>query len=165
MVKRGTAGKLNRWMIPALVNLCLAVVCTATFGAGALSARADTSVTDDKISDAADAGEWYQISDDGEVLLVTLGNHVRDYCWRYGSSNEKLRQLHDYEIRRVVFNTPEPDTWNLYLTPRDEEEGDVTVTFVYVRDAESDSIDTRTITVCIRDGKMTITDGKPTGPL
>jgi len=147
--------KSNRWKIPAIINLCLIIMCSVAFGTYALTARADTT---DKA--AAVAGEeWYEVDDSGEELAVFLKNRVNGYGWKYGTSNDTLRQLHGYEIQEEDLDDERAEAWRLYLVPRDEEDGDVEITFVCIKDSESDSIDTRTLKVRVRDGKIQVIDG------
>jgi len=138
----------RRWKLLAAINLCLVILCGATFGANALTARADTAA--EKTSAAE---QWYEIDEEGEVLSIYLHNHVSGYDWRYGLSNDKLRQLHGHEIKEDDLDEEKSEAWRLYLVPRDED-GDVEITFVCVKDSESDSIDTRTLKIRVKEGKL-----------
>jgi len=154
--------KARRWLFPAIICLFLTLMCGVTFGASTLIARADTqdtaSLGSSGMSGAYDSG-WYQIKNDGERLSVFLVNRVKDYTWRYGESNDKLRQLRRHEVMEYEEDDPsdpgEEHGWEVHLAPREGAHGEVNLTFVCVKNTESASIETRTLKVFVEDGRIT----------
>lgn len=141
------------WKGLAIVNLCLILMCGAAFGANAFILRADAA---NYATDELAAEDWYELNSGGNELTVHLPNRFDDYAWKYGMSNDNVRELYSFEIDEGHFDHEVDGEWNVHFAPNTQKDGDVILTFVYVKDADSQAIETRKVKLHIRNGKMVL---------
>ncbi len=145
--------KAGRLKSLVLVNLCLALLCIATFGTSAFVVRANAANYETEKKTTAG---WYGIDDDGRTLSVHLDGNIKGYEWKYGLSNSKLRELRFMETSEEQRKLDKNYDWSAHFTSYPDVDGDVILTLQYISDSDSKSIDTRTILVHIEDGIISL---------
>lgn len=153
MRKTKSKSKSKSWLGLAIVNLCLVLLCGTAFGASAFILRADAA---DYEKQELAAEEWFVVEPDGSELTVHLKNRLDGYAWKYGLSNDTVREVYRFELTEEEIEHEVEDEWNVHFIPNDGYEGEVTITFVYIPDSESNSIDTRPLRLNVKDGKITV---------
>lgn len=143
--------KKKSWIGLAIVNLCLVFLCTAAFVANAFVLRADAA---NYSTEELAVEEWYEVN--GSELSVYLDNRFDGYAWKYGLSNDNVREVYSFELEDGSFSNNAEGKWNVHFIPNEIRDGDVIITFVYVVDSDSKAVETRQLKVHIRNGKMTV---------
>ena len=151
--KYNTKKTSRRWKAIIALNICLAVLCAATFVASAFTVRANAANYD---TEKTAAEEWYHISDDGKTLSVHLDGSVHGYEWKYGLSNSYIREMRFMEITDEERADDQEYEWNVHFTSDPTETGDVILTLQCIKNQESGSIDTRTIPLHVQNGILTL---------
>ena len=145
--------KAARWKALITVNVCLVIMCALVFGASAFVVRANAAnYTDEKVLSYS----WYDLSEDGRILNLHLDNEMNGYFWKYGTSNEAIRELTFLEMTDAIRNNDESYDWNAHFTPESNASGDVVLTLQHVLDGNTESIDTRTLSIHVEDGVMSL---------
>lgn len=143
----------NRWKVLITINVCLAIMCAAVFGISAFTVRANAAYYSEEKSLSTD---WYEVADDGRTLNIHLDNEMNGYTWRYGISNDKIRELTFFEMTDDLQTWDQKYDWNAHFTSESDISGDVVLTLQYVLNGETNSIDTRTIPVHIDNGIISL---------
>jgi len=145
--------KPKKWVKYAVINLCLCLLCAAVFGASTFIVKANAANYD---TEQIQEEDWYRVDRDTGYLHVSLRNILPGYTWKYGISNDFTKEVHSYELPDRYTQNADPEIWNVYFTAADMTEGDTVLTFHYIEDLESASIDTRNIRVHCHNGKLEI---------
>ena len=141
------------WIGLAIINFCLILLCTGAFAANAFVLRADAA---NYSTEELTVEEWYDVNPDGSELSVHLNNRFDGYAWKYGMSNDNVREVYSFELEDGQFSQEVDNEWNVHFVPNNTKDGDVIITFVYIADSDSKAVETRQIKVYIRNGKMTV---------
>ena len=141
------------WIGLAIVNICLILLCTGAFAANAFVLRADAA---NYSTEELTVEEWYDVNPDGSELSVHLNNRFDGYAWKYGMSNDNVKEVYSFELEDGQFSQEVDNEWNVHFVPNSTKDGDVIITFVYIADSDSKAVETRQIKVHIRNGKMTV---------
>jgi len=147
--------KPKKWVKYAVINLCLIVLCAGVFGASTFVVKANAANYD---TQQLEEENWYSIDSDTGYLHVSLRNILPGYTWKYGISNDITKEVHSYELPHRYAAFENPEEWDVYFRADDVAEGDTVLTFLYIADLESGSIDTRNIRVHCHDGKLEIVE-------
>lgn len=145
--------KHGRWKALIALNICLAVMCAVVFGFSAFAVRANAANYD---AEKVKSTEWYTISDDGRTIDIHLDGNLSGYQWKYGLSNDTLRELRHTELTDDQKESDLNYDWSAHFTTDSAVSGDVVITLQYVLNSESGSADTRTIPLHIDKGRMAL---------
>ena len=131
------------------VSCTLAVLCVIVFSVPFFSVRAEAGET---ISEATESNDWYSVSDDGRELMVYLDNYLEGYSWRYGMDHDGLEIIYPYEDSSEDVR----DDQNFRFEADPEFCGVINMTFVYIKDQDSQAAETRKLSVQLDKGLMTL---------
>ncbi|MDO4939245.1 MAG: hypothetical protein Q4E54_04710 [Lachnospiraceae bacterium] len=138
--------------ILVVINLCLAVLCAAVFGVTAFVFPADAAGYNPSHTAHDD---WYEISKDGQTLGIHLDSNLTGYKWKYGLSNNLIREKHSPESGSEEQSFDKSYSCNMYFTADSALSGDTVITLQYICNQEFSPEDTRVISVHVEDGKLT----------
>jgi len=145
--------KPRKWVKYAVINLCLILLCAVVFGRSTFIVKSNAANYD---TEQIQPEYWYGMERDTGYLHVSLRNIIPGYTWKYGISNDLTKEVHSYELPDRYTEKENSEFWDVYFTANDMAEGDSVLTFLYIADLESGSIDTRNIKVHCHDGKLEI---------
>lgn len=105
---------------------------------------------------------WFELSSEGEVLTVRLdSNPTTGYSWNYEISDEGILEHLTDEL--VLPEAKEEfagagGTWCASFKPSFRKDGDVTLTLKYARPWEPQPIFIKTLSLTVKDRKITVND-------
>ena len=148
--------KRSMKLAAVMAGLLAGLILTACAAKGAQESEAATQET------ALVTAPWFELSSEGEVLTVRLdSNPTTGYSWNYEISDEGILEHLTDEL--VLPEAKEGfagagGTWCASFKPSFRKDGDVTLTLKYARPWEPQPIFIKTLSLTVKDRKITVND-------
>ena len=145
----------NKGLGRLIVIACaLAIACTLVLSTSFLSVRAEAA---NDVVESSESYAWYDISNNGRELNVHLSNYLADYEWKYGMSSDILEQRYVFQMESEETAGDIGGEYSLHFMAGNMRPAETTLTFSYIKDSDSQAVETKTIKVKIdEDGKLEV---------